>query len=199
IGPVDPWAETIDGVDLWYLIPDVPALAQLRDHNVTCWRQFKSMRLQLKPLMGNFDQVDERAECRARALEAALVCWRIGRPRRFNVQDLDDSGMVTPKFRTRAIELAGNCEWNGEAYILALKNKQISGFRNTDEMKSYFSINGLTSEAQPMPSSEVRLRSFAAVADAINSGTVITDDLDDLLQSLGAMAPDDAAPPIAVA
>ena len=185
---INPWTGSLAGVDLWYLIPDVTALAKLRELSITTWGQYLEMRPRgIAALVPEFEQINARAEHLARALEAALDTWRIGRTPPLARTDLDASSAISPIFMESVCDLADRCGWDGAAILSALRNKEISGFyqKSITALEEYLRLNGFLTDTEPFPLEMVRATAFAAVADGIEQRILDKNDVDTLLLSIG--------------
>ena len=74
VPPIDPWAETLGGIDLWYFIFDVPTLVRLRNLRVFSFGQYRQQGRRLADRIEQFDDVDRRVQQLARVVEGALRC-----------------------------------------------------------------------------------------------------------------------------
>lgn len=188
VAPVNPWAASLDGVDLWYLIPDVLVLAKLRELGIASWGQFKNIRNggigQLAPSLTG---VSKRADVRARALEAALSHWRIGRTAPLSRNDLESCTAITGTYIDVVAELAAAYKWDASELLEAIRRKEIHGFRRTalEELEEYLRTNGFVTDAAPLSQSEVRTNALLAVAAEIERGDVDVNEIDELLKSIG--------------
>jgi energy-coupling factor transporter ATP-binding protein EcfA2 len=182
---IDPWAGSLASVDLWYLIPDVTALAGLRELSITTWGQYLEMRPRgIGGIVAGFEQVDARAEHLARALEAALDTWRIGRTPPLTRTDLEASLAISSVFMEPVCALADRCGWDGAAILNALRDKEISGFhqKSITGLEDYLRLNGFVTTATPEPMVKIRTMALAAAAGGIEQAILGIHDIDALLE-----------------
>lgn len=193
VAPIDPWAASLDGVDLWYLIPDVLVLAKLRELGIASWGQFKIMRHGgIGKLVPSLTAVSNRADARARALEAALSQWRIGRAVPLSRQDLEASGAISVTYMDAVAELAARCDWDAAELLEAMRRKEISGFRKAalEELEEYLQAHGFVTDAEQLSPSAVRTSALLAVAESIEQGELEMQEVDALLQSIADPQPE---------
>jgi energy-coupling factor transporter ATP-binding protein EcfA2 len=182
---IDPWAGSLAGVDLWYLIPDVAALARLRELSISTWGQYLEMRPRgVDALVPGFAQVDARAEHLARALEAALDTWRIGRTPPLTRADLEGCSAISSTYLAAVCDLAERYAWDGAAILSALRGKELSGFRQKaiDDLEDYLRLNGFLTDAAPEPMAKIRTTALAAAAGGIEHAMLGIHDIDALLE-----------------
>ncbi|MBA3276520.1 MAG: hypothetical protein H0T72_12065 [Chloroflexia bacterium] len=189
VPPVDLWAEHVGGVDLWYLIPDVHLLSQLRQAGITTWGQYTQLRRHdgLR-MIAAFDEVNARIECRLQVIDTVRRHWQQGRPRPLTHGALLGTRLISDRFEEAVIELAKSHDWDGAALIRALRDRALGGFRQNVivELEESFCGNGhIITGQEPLGDGMIRLAVLSSMREHITGGMIDEDEIDRLLQSLG--------------
>jgi len=184
VAPIDPWSFRLDGLDLWYLVPDVPTLVALRNLAITTWGQFGLMRSR-DALRGipALDTCRARAQARVLVIESAVRAWKCGRPQPLSRDALSSSKAISDIYFAQAVDLSRRCDWNGAAVLRALRNRELSGFRqkSIDELEEFLQNNGFLTSDEPLSQSLVRAEAMSAVSDEVKRGILTVAEIDELL------------------
>ena len=184
VPPIDLWADTIDGYHIWYFITKPEALAQLHARGVRTWGQYRALS-QANHLVGiDTDTLHDSAHARARVIELACREWRYGRPRPLTTACLHDSDLITERFWHEVVDCAASHGWDGRALIVALRNRQVSGFyqSTTERLEDWFRDHGYIVDAvEPHPDATIRA---AAISAGKAAGGLEIDEIDALLRSM---------------
>jgi hypothetical protein len=189
VGQVDLWADHIDGVDLWYLIPDISVLTQLRQAGIVTWGQYRQLRQHGGlPVVAASEGVTARCEARLLVIDAVRRNWQRGRSRPLDRASLLASAAISPAFVNPMTELARLVDWSAGSLIRALRDRELPRFRQDgiQEMDDYFRANGYIAGTEPMPDGMIRLSIHAALKEVIATGIIDEGEIDRLLQNLGA-------------
>ena len=192
VATFDLWSEHLDGVDLWYLITDLPALTTLRQSGITTCGQYRQLREHggLR-ILDSFDQIDARCEARLLVIDAVRRNWQRGRPKPLNRELLLGSGAVSAGFTDRVTSLAKSLDWNAGGLIQALVAKTIPRFSQDaiQELDDYFRANGFISDSEPINDDALRLVARSAIQASVAPGVLDTAEIDLLLQNLASHEP----------
>jgi len=192
VATFDLWSEHLDGVDLWYLITDLPALTTLRQSGITTCGQYRQLREHggLR-ILDSFDQIDARCEARLLVIDAVRRNWQRGRPKPLNRELLLGSGAVSARFTNRVTSLAKSLDWNAGGLIQALVAKTIPRFSQDaiQELDDYFRANGFISDSEPINDEALRLVARSAIQASVAPGVLETAEIDLLLQNLASHGP----------
>lgn len=182
---IDPWAD-IGSIHLWYVIHDPEVLHALLTYGVPTWGQLRNM-IQLGGADLAPDDVYAVAEARARALEAAIDAWRVGKNRPVNRSVVYDSGIFSDRMVGRVAEQVDVQGGAPGALIQALKDGEVPHLRNDDRVafEEYLLDHGFLTEDDPLSESDIRSRAVATASDALSAGLISAEDIDFLLRCLG--------------
>lgn len=177
----NPHAE-LGSLHLWYVISDLPALAELLRAGRETWGQLKAIQ-DAGINLGIDADYWERIEAGVRLLEEARSLWSVGRGRPVTEEILEQSG-VTPTFWDRVIEIAVRENWDAEkilkgaAYLPRIRSSTLEAMRET------LIAEGCLSEEDPLAVEEVRDRLLRSFSDEINRERLALADIEWTLQIL---------------
>lgn len=187
VSGINPWAASLDDLHVWHLLDDVNVLHKLMSHHVSTWGQLQT--LLATGGVGIFDLDDEvfdHARAKAKAIEEAVRCWRIGRGKPVDRSVIQESNVASEAFVDRLTELAQKCRGDAKRIVTCLENKEVARWRadNTDRLASYFEEHGYLSQEEPMTLDQVRIRVMAAIAEPLKAGLVKQSELNLMLAGL---------------
>lgn len=184
VPPFDPRGSKGE-IHLWYLIEDTHLLHLLLEKRITTWGQLHECReaglLNTQP---DDTKAIDQAAILAKALEAYAKSWRTGRGRPVTRSILDASGAVSDAHIDTLTNIAHNFNGQSEEVLAAIDRKEVPRFRSSkrDELKRYLEEHGYLDESPRFSGDEIRFRVEKAVADALQSGKITTEDLDRVLR-----------------
>ena len=160
VHPVDPRVDA-GGIHLFHLLrDDLDLLHSLLD----TWRI--GALGQLESLLASdaarsaisHRQTRQRLRQRCRAARSWTELWRQGRGMPVDRAVLDESGAVSDVFLDPAADLAMELEGDGNALVLALRNRQVRGFHasKTDELENWLTDTGYIDDAATLDPGERR-------------------------------------------
>ncbi len=183
--PIDPFAESPDGIHLWHLLNDTLVLFELLSKDINTLGQLRT--LVDHGGAGLIEGRFESALAAAKAVDAACRAWRIGRARAIGRSDLEESGAVSDVFINQVAELARSLKGNAGALIRALEEPgRVSRWRGdkTEALRAFFDQSGFLPDTEPLPVADVRLRAMAEVAAELKEGIISQDLVDRIVVSL---------------
>ena len=103
-------------------------------------------------------QTRQRLRHRCRTARCWTELWRQGRGMPVDRAVLDESGAVSDVFLDPAADLATELEGDGNALVLALRNRQVKGFHasKTDELENWLANQGYIDDAATLEPGERR-------------------------------------------
>lgn len=174
-------------VHLWHLVDDTTRLARLLELGISRWGQLRGLAeqggLELVPDgPGLLDQ----AQAAARAVEAALGAWRVGRGRPVDRAALEDSEQVSERFMDEVADLARRLEGDAAALVEALESGEVPHWRtrNTASLRAYLEEQGYFDDRARLDRDQIRQEVLIAVAAEVGSGLLAPDWLDRMLGRL---------------
>lgn len=173
-------------VDLWYLLPNAPALVELGNRGVRRWGQYLNLH-NGGHLQGVWSKpLHEKAKTRAHVIYEFCSAWRVGRPAPFTVDDLRNSTHISESFWDEIVRCARNYHWDGAALIQALERGEVSRFRRTsiNALTQWFSDQGFITESEPLDDATIRARVISSVNHGIENNIITIDEIDDLLRRI---------------
>ena len=143
---------------LWYLVENVDELYELAVSGIHKWGQYQSY-LEHR----NHQDALGRYKKPATLLDAYGSLLLQGRSKPVTADDLRDSGAVTENHMERVTDKLREMNGNPEALIEALRNKEVSRFRESkiDELEAWFEDNGFIDKRAPLDAEEIRIRCLA--------------------------------------
>jgi hypothetical protein len=170
---IDPRAETIDGVHLWYLFDDAEILYRLLLKDISTWGQLETLLDRGGAgLIDAGESAFDAARIAARAVAEACRAWRVGRGRPVDRAALLDSNCVTETFIDDVSALALRSKGSAREILDALARGDVKKFRSnkTDDLREFFEAEGFLPLQEPLDPEEIRLRVMASVATELRSG-----------------------------
>lgn len=184
VPPFDPRGSKGE-IHLWYLIEDTHLLHRLVEKRIISWGQLHEYReAGLLDTQPDDTKAIDQAAILAKALEAYAKSWRTGRGRPVTRSILDASGAVSDAHIDTLTNVARNFNGQAEEVLAAIDRKEVPRFRSSkrDELKRYLEEHGYLDESPRLSGDEIRFRVEKAVADALQSGKITTEDLDRVLR-----------------
>ncbi|MDQ4045642.1 MAG: hypothetical protein M3173_09380, partial [Chloroflexota bacterium] len=187
---IDPWAETLGGVHLWYAVTDNDALYNLVSQDLRTWGQLSGLAETGSPstlaLMGIDDATWREAAARMRVLESALEAWRIGRARSLTNGDLVDSGEIPARMLPAVADLRAEAKGDAEALIELLQDRNVEGLDAgmVDRLETWLLEHGFITTAAPLGRDEIRRRALRDASADLDVGSIGILDIDELLDYL---------------
>lgn len=187
VPPIDPTADSIDGVHLWHVLDDPRLIFDLLRKDISTWGQLETLiehggagLVQVRS--GAFD----RALASARAIEAACEAWKIGRGRPVDRAVLLDSACVSDRFIDEVTDLARKFDGDGTRILRALDEREVGNWRtdNTEKLREYFEDEGYLSMQPPLSLQDVRVRTVASVAEELESGVIEIETVERIMAEL---------------
>lgn len=179
IPPLDP-RDGVGSAHLWYLVEDVDTLAHLLEGGIRRWGPLETL------MDHGVEVVDSdsgrpairRARQRARAVEAFVEQWQIGRNKRVHRPELRASGAVSEHFIDEVTDLAESCGGDPEELVKRLRDGEVSGFRTNkmDELEEFLVREGYIDTEEPLDPELIRAAMRSAVDEEVleNPGEEIT-------------------------
>ena len=168
VPPFNPYDE-IGQVHLWYLVDDVCVLYSALSSGIDRWGQLSHLAERGDSTAIGIDTTSyEEIRHNARALEAFIHCWQIGRGTPIDRHVLEDSEAVSDNFIDEVTDLARSCNGDPQAVIDGLRNRKVHNFRTgkIDELETYLRDHGYIDPTEPLSEGEIRSRMIATTTDA---------------------------------
>ena len=187
VSAMDPWAHSLDQLHLWHLLQDSQVLHDMMSRHVSTWGQLQTL---LKAGGADMFALDEeildRVRTKAKVIEEAIRCWRIGRGKPVDRSVILASEVASDTFVDRLAELAQNCMSDAKQFLKCLENKDVLRWRaeNTERFATYFEEHGYLSMEEPLTLDQLRIQVMAAIADLLRDGRVDQSQLDGILAEL---------------
>jgi len=184
-------APHLDGLGLWYLIPDVTILITLRSRNITTWGSSplcdREMRCVSSHRWTNALHAFACTSARSCAIEAAVRAWKLGCPQPLTRHVLSTSKAISDTYVEQVVDLAKHCKGDGATLLHALRSRAISGFRqrSVEEREEFLQNNGCMSAVEQLPPALMRAEAISAVAGELGQGVLTEAEIDTLLRSIG--------------
>lgn len=175
-GGVDPMMP-LGSVHLWYL-SDAPAtLEPMLRAGISRWGALQNL-AQHDALMavGLTATQYRRIQARAKALDAFIEAWKVGRGRPVTRADLEASGAISDIFIDEVADLSDANQGKASALLDALQAGEVKGFRSSkrEELAEYFAESGHLDAREVLSDAERWTRVLAAVAPQIAAGVLTT-------------------------
>ena len=140
------------------------------------------------------DDLRHRLLLRCRVVRTWVELWRQGRGRPVDRAVLEQSGAVSDAFIDGAADLAAGKGGEGEAFVRALRTRELSGFRTRkiDELEQWLADEGYIDEQERLAGEDRRRLTLQRVAPATSAGAV---DANRVVNWMEASASDDETAP----
>lgn len=182
---IDPAHDSIDELHVWHVLDDVDELYGLLMNRITTWNQLRTLMDHGAPQL--LDSIDEtRARARAKAIERASECWRIGRPRSVDRRVLEDSDAVSPKFFDSVASLCAQLEGDAAALLEALDRGEVPFFRNDSilKLRDYLEEHRYLPTVPILSAEEIRLDLLSHLDAELGDGSISSEDIERTLAAL---------------
>ncbi|BAS27885.1 ATP-binding protein [Limnochorda pilosa] len=184
---IDPYASDLGHVHLWHLLDAAGDLYRVLRHGLERWGPLHTLgEPGSEALLGEDGlRIYRQAFAAARALEATLQAWRIGRGRPVDAGALAASGAVSRTFLPRVAELAR--QYGGDARLLveSLERGALPRFRQSsiDQLREHLEQQGYLDDLEPLAPEEVRARVLGAVAGELRQGLLTQEHVERLIRT----------------
>ncbi|MBI2874044.1 MAG: hypothetical protein HYY09_03060 [Firmicutes bacterium] len=205
---IDPRIDEVEGVHLWHLLDDTEVLYELLSLGIQTWGQFQALQScgGIKAWAGGrdtrvprgtpgdyrlgMDLLEEaytQASTAARALEAAIKAWRIGRGRPVDRAVLLQSGLISETFLSRVAALVEKYGGDACEILAALELGELKGFRRQtlEGLREYLEEQGYLDPRVPLDEDGLRTSFLAEVASDLTQGRISPQHLERLLAAVG--------------
>ena len=176
---INPEAVSADDVHLWHLLDDTHVLHDLLCKGISSWNQLRTLLdYGTSNLLSGIDEAGVRA--RAKVIERACQCRRIGRPNPVDRRALDDSGAITDTFREPVADLCTRLNGDAAAIIDELERGEVPRFRqdNILKLRDYFEEHGYMPTTPMLSAEDIRLDLLSHLDSEIRMNHVTIDFID---------------------
>ncbi len=167
VPPLNPRQDDVAAAHLWYLIEDVKVLEELLNRRIERWGPFTMLLEQgvIDPTDPSRRRTIRRARERAKAVQAFIEQWRVGRHRPINRSVLETTDAVSDNFIEEVAELCIDLDGHPEKLVKRLREGAVSGFRSKkmDELETFLIRENYIDESDQLDPDLIRAAMISAL------------------------------------
>lgn len=189
VPPFDPRHQEVSELPLWYLSEDLPLLHRLVAGGYERWGPLaglldRGMGEAIAPASG---AALTNLAATAKAVEAAVAAYRVGRGPRVDRATLLASGAVSERFLDEVAALAAAVDGAAGELVARLEAGAVKGFRGRklEELADDLERSGHLDRRPAATADDVRLAALAAAQPALAAGALHAADLQRTLSRIG--------------
>jgi uncharacterized protein YhaN len=181
---LDPHHQTVAQVHLWHFLEEPKQLHAMVSRGIERWGQLRVLLQSQGEALLPEGLTPDGLKAAARAVEAALENWRVGRDRPVDGQALAEADGVTERFLPDLRELAAQVAGNPRQLLARAENIKGWGQAKNQQLETYLYQAGYLSDGDPLTADTLRARILAAVSADLRAGRLSQAWVDRLLRSL---------------